>query len=689
MVNKLKKKCFNCGVDVLVGTGFSIREENLWKTFCTTCCPQKKTEVRSEITEDGEVYFPYNKDAVTLVRSLPMARWNPAKKCWNVSLAVEHIKRVVDVCSNLGIKIPQTIIEQNDKAITSAIEKVENVVMRESSTGKQLMPYQIDGTIFLSSKKRAILGDEMGTGKTIQTLCALDNKVGTLVICPASLKYNWRKECQEWRPEIKVFLCEGRGSFVLPKSGEMVIANYDILPDDISSWSFPEFNLVCDEVHVCKSYKSKRHKSVKHLASKASKVFGLTGTPMMNRPFDLFGVLSCLSLEKEVFGSFNGFLRSFNASKSRWGGYVFGGVNPDVPEKLRRVMLRRRREEVLPFLPKKNYTTIEVNGLSKELKSQLDTLSQDWLDLVEVGDLPPFESFAAIRASLATSRIPAMLEMVEDHEEEGIPLVVFSAHREPIEALKDREGWEIIVGKVPPKKRHEIVEKFQNGELKGVALTIQAGGVGLTLTHAWKALFVDLDWTPALNSQAEDRICRLGQTKPCEIVRLVSNHVLDKHITKLLTSKIELFQNAIDNSIEIKNLLQSVPGETDEEYQLRMAKAYELAQNKMDEKTLSQNPKLLGLTRVKHILEAERGRSGGKIIEPKITPKLEQQIVEGLEKMLQVCDGAMAKDFQGFNKPDAQRSRYLYMAGLDEPESLLAAYYMLKRYPRQMANLLD
>ena len=151
-----------------------------------------------------------------------------------------------------------------------------------------------------------------------------------------------------------------------------------------------------------------------------------------------------------------------------------------------------------------------------------------------------------------------------------------------------------------------------------------------------------------------------------------------------------MFHKAVDSFVEAKPVeRKEVKGETEAEFNSRMEEAYRLSQEKAEKELAKLNPKLEGMAKVKVILESERKRCGGKITEPIMTPKIEQQIKDGLEKMLQVCDGAVDKDYQGFNKPDALRSRFLYMAGLEEPETLLAAYYMLKRYPRQMANLLD
>src|SRR5262245_5578154 len=128
-----------------------------------------------------------------------------------------------------------------------------------------------------------------------------------------------------------------------------------------------------------------------------------------------------------------------------------------------------------------------------------------------------------------------MLELVEQFEDQGGPLVVFSAHREPIEALAARGGWGVITGGTEPRRRQEVVDAFQAGRLKGVGRTIQAGGTGLTLTRASTALFVDLDWTPANNLQAEDRVCRIGQRAGhVRIIRMVSDHPLDRRVLRVL-----------------------------------------------------------------------------------------------------------------------------------------------------------
>jgi SNF2 family DNA or RNA helicase len=218
-----------------------------------------------------------------------------------------------------------------------------------------------------------------------------------------------------------------------------------------------------------------------------------------------------------------------------------------------------------------------------KLQRYMDQLWDEWEELLgadrmEDRELPPFEEFSKLRAQLAESRIPVLLEVAEEHEETDTPLVVFSSHLKPLNALAERDGWEKITGDTPPRKRQEIVRRFQAGELKGVAASIRAAGIGLTLTRAWKMLFVDMDWVPGMNSQAEDRICRIGQTShKVEIVRMVSGHTLDQHILDLIAWKIGIINAAINDRLTVNIERDDSEGETDEQFQQRMAEAAAVA----------------------------------------------------------------------------------------------------------------
>jgi SNF2 family DNA or RNA helicase len=405
------------------------------------------------------------------------------------------------------------------------------------------------------------------------------------------------------------------------------------------------------------------------------KSLGLTGSPLTNRPPELYGVFDVLGIAGETFGSFENFKKLFNATeavvnKSGQKVTVWGMPKPIVPELLKRTMLRRLRSNVLPDLPQKTYTTIFTDLNDKNLKKKMDGLFEDWEDAVNAGELPPFSSFSEIRRELAQNRIPQMLEFVEDAEDQGIPLIVFSAHLAPLDALLTREGWAIISGDTPPETRQKIVNLFQQNKLKGVGVSIRAGGVGITLTNAWKALFVDLDWTPAANWQAEDRIARIGQkSNKVEIVRLVTNHPLDIHVNKLLCQKIRTIQDSIDNNIK----LSSKSPETEADFKSRMDR---LIQDQEAEK------KKKNASRVYQIREKEICKS--KNLDLSCCLAKADTIRLAFNHMLSVCDGALQRDCVGFNKPDSVMAHWVLSSGLSELFELEAAFLILSRYKRQL-----
>jgi SWI/SNF-related matrix-associated actin-dependent regulator 1 of chromatin subfamily A len=219
-------------------------------------------------------------------------------------------------------------------------------------------------------------------------------------------------------------------------------------------------------------------------------------------------------------------------------------------------MIRRRKQDVLADLPPVRVREVLCRGMSQQLQLQLDGALERWVDksMRHQGalprELPSFEEYSEVRRALAESRIPDMLAVVEQHEETETPLVVFSAHRGPVEVLAEREGWEVIVGGQPPAQTQAIVSRFQGGELKGVGLTIRAGGYGHTLTRASDVLFVDLSWVPSENRQAVDRVHRIGQDAGRILVtRLVSDHPLDRHVLRLLDEKQIVIDQAVDELV--------------------------------------------------------------------------------------------------------------------------------------------
>lgn len=659
--NRFPGKCGSCARHVPAGEGFAAKRNGGWIAVCkSTACHRALGLASVPATQSagidarGVARFPYDAARVALVRAMPGARWVPVEAYWTVSTAPSDLPRVLELAERAGLEVaPELRAAAN--AGTAESREAEVRAEREG-----LYPFQRDGVRFLSLHSRALLADGMGTGKTIQTLVALPDAARgrVLVVCPKVVKYNWQLEAARWRPDYRVTALDGRKSFRLPEPGEIVVVNYDILPANAADMT--GISVVLDEAHACKNRKALRTKRCTALCKTAARVWMLTGTPMTNRPFDLLSVLKTAGLDGQTFGGFNSFLRMFNGSPGQWGGYVFGAVEPEVGDRLRRVMLRRTLEEVLPELPSFRYQRIEVNGMTVEVRKQLDEIGAEFQYELDAGVLPPFERMSSVRAAIATSRIPAMLELVESYEDNDQPLVVFSAHRAPIDTLKDRDGWAVITGDTNAKRRTEIVEAFQAGTLKGIGLTITAGGVGITLTRAATVLFVDRDWTPANNAQAEDRLRRIGQlASSLHCVVLSSAHSVDKRVEQLLEEKITRFRDAMTSRLgSVRGA--ATPGlieETDEQLAARLEAARAEAERIERGFWLDKIAEKVELKR-KSLNGAAKDRP-----EPELTDEVKATIREAFQFMISRCDGAIEKDCQGFNKPDASVMHWINAAG--------------------------
>ncbi len=702
--NRYAGRCL-CGRDVAAQAGVAFKgADGRWGVKCAVCAlaegltPEAPApqDTRRALAADGTISIPYSQDEgqKSLLRSLtpPAGKhsaWDADARVWRASVSPADLRRTLEVARRLSLEIAPELLER---------EKTEHTTeARAAAQILGLYHYQIEGVEFLASGKNRLLAWEMGTGKTVVSLCALPREgelPPVLAVVPNVVKFNWINEAKKWAPMYKRTALEGRESFRWPKPGEIVVVNYDILPaaaeapgkktkdpkkvgaaheEFVTSAPFG-LTVIVDEAHSCRNA-SKRTRRVRGIVSASTRAWGLTGTPLLNHPDQLWRVMQSLDLAHMVFGSWNNFCRLFHATQNRWGGYEWGMPMPEVPERLRRAMHRRTKAEVLPDLPKKRYQVLEINGLGEALRAELDKLWEEWREVVEVEEeLPPFEKFSEIRQKLAAARIPAVLEWIEPFEDAGEPVVVFSAHRAPVDELGKREGWATITGDTKSQERTEIVERFQAGKLKGVAATIQAGGVGITLTRACTALFVDLDWTPALNVQAQDRLHRIGQTAESVLYpRMVSRHPLDLHIQALIAKKMELIEASIERLVKVAPVDTSAGD-------VRAAMLEHAATAIREAEAREAREKCESIT------TRQRAKLGTEAPELPLTEKRVAAIHEALAAMLGVCDGALTKDNVGFNKPDAVRSRWLNVLGLNDETAQRCALSMLQGYRRQLGE---
>jgi SNF2 family DNA or RNA helicase len=477
----------------------------------------------------------------------------------------------------------EALVLHRRRDLLGADLRADVIDQRMQAKGLSLYPFQREGVRFLTGRRAALLADDMGTGKTVQTLAAIPDDAPVLVIAMSVAKGVWRRETLAWRSDLRPTILNGRSSFRWPEKGELIATNFDILPStvlrdktqdgrevssfDLDRYGFPPEGIVMvvDEAQYLKSSRSERSIRARAIAEEVRNANGyvwlLTGTPMMNTPPELWNMLRVAELERECFESWKKFEELFGAYKDAYGG-THWSPNPheSVPERLRRVMLRRTKEEVLPELPEKRTAILEVEVTEND-RAELDKIQfqlSGWCDVTD-----PYAVFEAtrrervvldtvskLRVLLAALKTPAMLEIASDYEKAKEPLIVMSAHLEPLKAMKKREGWRVIDGSVASGERTEIEEKFQRGELLGVACSIRAAGTALTLTRAANVLFVDESWTPAENEQAEDRLCRLGQKRGVVVTRLFVDHELDRHVLRTLGRKERLISRTLGENRE-------------------------------------------------------------------------------------------------------------------------------------------
>lgn len=604
-------------------------------------------------------------------------------------------------------KVLLQLTERMHADLKGAVAHLEATELELAQRGLTLFDHQREGIAWMAPRRRAALFDEMGLGKTITALCAIPQDIPAIVVCPAGVKHNWAKEARIWRPDFRARVLDGRNKWEWPLPGEILFANYEVLPElDKTGRSYalpPRYGapkrgtyLIADEAHYAKNARAKRSRALRLCAQSVlddeGRVWLLTGTPLTNRPPELWNVLKVAQLAEPAFGTYPQFRDLMGATVNQFKRLEWTGeVDASVPQRLRTVSLYRRRADVLD-LPPKMRTSVEVPGeFPPDVRALLDdvieTLYEQGVDLDEAAELvdftkingAAFEQLSLARKALATAKIPAMVDLVKEYEEHEEPVVVFSAHRAPVDLLSRRHGWAVITGNVSPAERQGIVEAFQAGQLKGVACTIKAGGIGITLTHACHEIFVDLAWTPADNNQAEDRCSRIGQTKPVLVRRLVADHALDRKVEAILRKKQEL----IDASVEPSAVVER---RRDHTADIR-AEANRL------ERTLQ---------------GSSLPPAGGLVIPSAQTPRpapttttttrrapataVERWVVEGLLRLAaDDPDGAAVRNDVGFNRLDQNFGHSLAKCAREEggltEKQYKAAVRMLKKYHRQIGPM--
>lgn len=608
----------------------------------------------------------------------------------------------------------------------------------------EYMPFQKAGIIEAYNRGNALIGDEPGLGKTIQAIGVVNLNPDikrVLVVCPAFLKINWKRECEKWlvRP-LRVSVLGGKQDDL---TADIFVINYDILAKYIGFIHSAEWDLlVVDEAHYAKNREAMRTKlilgnwdwrtrtwTVKPIPAKR-KIY-MTGTPIVNRPVELWTLIN--SLDPETWSNFMAYAKRYcNAIQTRYGWDMTGASNlEELQTKLRStIMIRRLKRDVMKDLPPKRRQVIELpaNGAADLIKRGNDlwdskqeaiALLKDAMEQARVAndeeayrnavrDLHEaeqvlFEEMSVIRHETGLAKVPYAISHLHDllDDDPAKKVVLFCWHKDVADQIftEFQNRAVLSTGDMSKEKRQNSVDRFQtDGSVQLFVGTMGASGVGITLTASSHVVFLEIDWVPGNVTQAEDRCHRKGQNEGVLVQHLVLEGSIDSRMANIIVDKQENIDRAMDLGAGVNGLT--------EEWNRQTERVEVLKQEHPQTETMEE-------LEAQGFIGGFPGEEAGDVVEAKEAtkvatpaPKAKENTTEARAKafaevglteeqsaMLQMavkmvanqCDYANALDGSGFNKMDADFGHSLADQEFNfTPKQAKAAYRIMRKYKRQI-----
>lgn len=543
------------------------------------------------------------------IKLVPGSRWDRDKEHWFCPLTWAACKQLRGIFGDDLYVAPSL----HDWATREYIERIQPAMTLRTQMNVEpwhgdprLYSYQRVGVDFLTISGQALMADEMGTGKTFQTIAAIEalgpEALPALVVCPNSMKRVWEREIKQWsRLGLKAQVISGgaqtrRKQF--KEEADVYIINWEALrihsrlsgygsialsdkEKEDKELNIPWGTVVADEAHRAKNPKAKQTRALWQIGDTATYRFALTGTPIANTPDELWSIMRFISpdewpartryIDRYCLSSWNPF-----------GGLDILGVKPETKEEFYSIVdprfIRRIKEAVLPDLPPKIYQTryVEMNRKQarayKQMRDHYIALLDDDASTIATNPLvhlTRLSQFACAYADvnedgkLVLSEPSCKLDALDEiYDEVGdLQIVVFAESRQLIQLAEKRaekQGIEYVSihGDVGEAMRDINIEKFQGGKAKVCFVTLGAGGEGITLTAGSVAVFLQRSWSPIKNKQGEDRLHRPGQdADKVEYIDLVTEDTVEEERLLRLDEKEGRFQEIVRDKATLKALL--------------------------------------------------------------------------------------------------------------------------------------
>lgn len=464
------------------------------------------------------------------------------------------------------------------RRMTSQFRSIENADFEVPKSLRKIMrSYQKDGFKWLKTLEGwgfgGILADEMGLGKTLQAISLLLNlkeegKAGvSLIVCPASLVYNWEEELHRFAPSLLVRTITGnqeeRADLLEKTEADVLVTSYDLLKRDIVHYEKKSFLVeIIDEAQYIKNHATAAAKSVKVIQSRLR--FALTGTPVENRLSELWSIFDYLM---------PGFLYGYEVFRREYENPIVKNEDEEKMQRLQQLtgpfILRRRKEDVLKDLPEKleevRYVRLEkkqqqiYDGQVVKLKRQIGAQSdqefnqnrlQVLAELTRLRQICCDPSLCFEKYDGETAKTQACMDLIRGAIDGGHRMLVFSQFTSMLEILekylkKEEIEYYLLTGSTTKEQRRELVKQFNEGTVPVFLISLKAGGVGLNLTGADIVIHYDPWWNLAAQNQATDRAHRIGQTRKVTVYKLIAKDTIEEKILKLQEKKKQLAEQIL------------------------------------------------------------------------------------------------------------------------------------------------
>ena len=535
------------------------------------------------------IKFPYNKELIEEIKNIPGRTYSPIDKGWIIPdqflvMAAEMIQPyypfIADtvrdystIFTPVSIATDMTTAKDIDDLDERRSKTAVNDIKNRLQAPYELYPYQEIAVAFLEERnkisKGALIGDQPGLGKTIEALSwlSLNTKRPVLVVTQASIKRNWYREIEKWLPNENIQILN-QGKDTINPDADFVIINYDLIwrkgiEEQLLKRKFPV--VIYDEVTAIKEPSAKRTKTAKKLGRRAEFNIGLSGTPILNRPIEFYNILNLID-PKQFTSHFKFGMRYCNGFHNGFG-YVFKGSSHinELREQIKPLMIRRLKEDVLTELPAKSRRTIYIDMPGKYYQEYIaaennlvETLqglpsgkvSQEYED----SRMWVLSKLNYLRHIVGLSKAEEAEEIIKNFVDAGEKLVVFAHHHDVMDLMdeyltKDKVNHVKVDGRTELTNRQTAIDTFQDDPECMVFLASTAMGMGVTLTAASNALFVERQWTPGIEEQMEDRLHRIGQTNGVLIHYMQVEHSLDEKMDRLVENKRAVLNEVLDGEI--------------------------------------------------------------------------------------------------------------------------------------------